>query len=140
METVAVQLTGRGVGAIAVVLVAGRGVREFLRRCWGASGARGMAVGGIMHSVLLDLQRGVAIDDIVVCGWGRERYELQLHGGVAVVEMALECWRRRGRRLLLRRMLVAGGLFLGELAGRLFACSRRAQSMSAGAAGCFAIA
>ena len=69
MDIVVVQLTGRGVGAIAVVLVAGAGVREFLAP--DAGERAGAGDGGWGDCIVCCwIRRGVAIDDIVVAGGG----------------------------------------------------------------------
>ena len=51
------------------------------------------------------------MDDIVVVRVGEERFELQVHGGVAVVEGVLDvCW-RAGVRGLFRREMRRDGIF-----------------------------
>ncbi|MGN6366687.1 MAG: GTPase [Phycisphaerae bacterium] len=130
MGIVAVQLTGRGVGAIAVVLVAGAGAREFLRPLLGSERARGLAVGEMAHSTLRRGDGGEVIDDIGVARVGEERFELHLHGGVAVVEAALGGLAELGARIVEAADAVGLGIFGEGIAGEVVEALPRARGMT----------
>ena len=131
MEIVAVQLTGKGVGAIAVVLVAGAGVREFLAPMGASERARRLEVGKMAHTAFVDPVSRVAVDDIVVVRVGEERFELQVHGGVAVVEGVLDVLAGGGARIVSAGDAEGRDLLGKRIEGEILQMLSSAQSMSA---------
>ncbi len=131
MDIVAVQLTGRGVGAFGVVLVAGKGVREFLLPMMRGERFRGMGVGEMGHVMFVEPGGEGVIDDIVVARVGEERYELQLHGGAAVMEAALEALAGAGARIVSSADAVGVGVFGAGVEGEVLQVMALAQSMGA---------
>src|SRR5271156_4974062 len=91
MKTIAVQLTGKGVGAIAVVLVAGDGARAVLGKIVAAEKAGNLQSGKFVRASLQHPTTRVPLDDAVIVCTATNQYELHLHGGIAVVDAVLEC-------------------------------------------------
>ena len=115
MNTVVVQLTSRGVGAIAVVMVAGPEAARVVAGFSRSRRAGTMRPGDILHTNLVDPASGneppVVLDDaLVVCTQG-DRYELHLHGGTAVVESVLAALQAAGVAIISAEEAGARGLF-----------------------------
>ena len=130
MEILAVQLTGRGVGAIGVVLVAGAGCGNFFCRCCGAGGRGSWRWGGTAHTAFVRPQSGVVVDDVVVARVGEERFEIHLHGGVAVVAAALEALAAGGAEIVSVDEARGRGVFGGGIAGEILQALALAKSMT----------
>src|SRR5947209_3608667 len=111
MDTVAVQLTGRGVGAIGVVLVAGSGAAALLAGMAMSERARRLAAGQMAHTALLHPQTKIVLDDAVLVRVAEERFEVHLHGGIAVIDAVLGALTAGGARVLSAEEARRMGLF-----------------------------
>ncbi len=93
MNTVVVQLTSRGVGGIAVLMVAGLEAQCVVAKFCAARRAGAMGVGHVVHTELIDpaTKSGppIVLDDALVVRTSEDCYELHLHGGLAVVDGVL---------------------------------------------------
>ncbi len=90
MKTIAVQLTGPGMGAIAVVAVAGDAAQSIVQRVAGPKKISEMQTGKSFRAMLLDPRTQTALDDSIIVCIAPHHYELHIHGGVAVVNALLE--------------------------------------------------
>lgn len=91
VRDIATVLTPPGPAAIAVVRIAGRGVRSFLRQHF----SRPTAPARCVHGELTD-GTSVLDDPIVIAAGGGGSAEIHLHGGPWVVASTLELLRRCG--------------------------------------------
>jgi tRNA modification GTPase len=85
--TAAVLLTPAGVGAIAVVRVAGAGAREVVARLAASARVGGLSVGQMARTDLV--HKGDVLDDALAVCVGADALELHVHGGVAVTDAVL---------------------------------------------------
>jgi tRNA modification GTPase len=91
VPNIAAVLTPPGVGAIAVVRLAGPGVDPFLATCF----SRPAIAGRCVHGELRD-EANVIDDPVVVLASGSQSVDINLHGGAWVVQAALHLAQRHG--------------------------------------------
>jgi len=104
-ETIVVRLTGSGVGAIAVILVAGERALQVVEKVTRRGEAlRGSVVAGLRsrkspigHTRIVNAA-GEIVDDAVVVRVGDEQVELHVHGGTAVVAAVIRAVEEAGAR------------------------------------------
>jgi len=84
-------LTPQGVGAIAVLRIAGPAVPDFLSRCF----SRPAIADRCVHGELRDDEK-VIDDPVVVLASGKQSADINLHGGAWVVQAALNLAMRHG--------------------------------------------
>jgi len=84
----AILLTTRAPGAIGVILLTGNGSQQIVTALAGGSIAQCLPVGRYARATLVDAQ-GQPFDDALVVHTDADRWELHVHGGVAVVDAAL---------------------------------------------------
>ena len=86
-RTIVCQLTPRGRGAIATIVVEGPQAAAVLARCFrphGTGSVKDFAVGRIRVGYWQSIENGSA-EELVVCRTQAERYEVHCHGGQAAV-------------------------------------------------------
>jgi tRNA modification GTPase len=103
------RLTAEAPGAIGVVLVCGEGVEEVLRKVVPGVRVEKVAVGSLVKTTLVAAD-GAVMDEGLAVHVGEGRWELHVHGGMAVVEGVMRALEAAGARV------VAGGEE-GELLG-----------------------
>ncbi|HVT81269.1 MAG TPA: GTPase, partial [Phycisphaerae bacterium] len=117
--THALQLTSPGTAAIAVILVAGDAAASVLERVTGRGGISMLPRGKATRVRITDpaAPAGAPLDDALLIATGAERFELHLHGGVAVVRAVLEALSRAGAEVTTaeRAPQLLGGLFESEV-------------------------
>jgi tRNA modification GTPase len=114
---IALQLTARAPGAIAVILLAAPsgadalvgippdppdalvGIPRLLQRIARSPRAVTLPVGGLTKTALRSPE-GTVLDDALVVRTAEDRWELHLHGGTAVVDGVLAALRQAGVRIL----------------------------------------
>ena len=120
MNTLAVQLTGPGVGAIAAILVSGDRAGDILRQLAPAPRIAAMQSGDALHCALCHPVTAEKIDDAMIVRTGNVSWELHIHGGVAVVAAVLDALKSAGAPIVTvedaRRLGVFGAGIEGEIA------------------------
>src|SRR4051812_33687635 len=110
--TVAVQLTAKGVGAIGVILITGRNAHSIIQKICRSPRAAALLPGQSIRSTLLapaaaapetarpPSEVSQTFDDALVVRVSEEAYELHVHGGMAVMTVALEALRHAGAEVV----------------------------------------
>ena len=131
MDTVAVQMTGRGVGAIAVVLVAGRGAEAIVAGMSRSQRARNLAIGETAHTVLHHPESRQQLDDVVVVRLSEDEFEIHLHGGIAVVSAVLNALEAAGATVLTPEESLQRGVLGEGICAEVLVALAGAHTMSA---------
>ena len=93
-KTVVIQLTGSGVGAIAVLLLAGTRALEIAEKVTSGKTAA-LHIGKTIHTSIVNAA-GEVLDDAMAVQAGNERIELHTHGGTAVVAAVIHAIEQAG--------------------------------------------
>jgi tRNA modification GTPase len=126
--TAAVLLTPAGVGAIAVVRVAGPGAREVVARLATSGRVAGLLPG---QTARTDLgHKGDLLDDALAVCVGADAVELHVHGGVAVTDAVLRALAELGAARLDLEEARAGGIFGRGVAADVMLALPRAVTLS----------
>jgi tRNA modification GTPase len=109
LQAYAIQLTPRGTGAIAVILLAGRDIPTVLGRVT----AKSLPPPGVAARMELHApgQPAEVLDDALLVHTGPNRCELHLHGGAGVTAAALDALAQAGAATLPLEEAAARGLF-----------------------------
>ena len=117
------QMTARGRGAIAVIMVAGDGACAALEQIAPDASVRTLAVGRTKRA---NVRAGTATDDALIVRMEHGKYELHVHGGPAVVAGVLESLQATGAKVI-QPMEAATASWLGNvLEGEIVACADQA--------------
>jgi tRNA modification GTPase len=90
------QLTGRGMGAIAVIALTGPDARAVLLQLLPATTLDHATLGHSARALLHDPKTHTPIDDALLLRTAEHTYELHLHGGIAVVDSVLHALTQAG--------------------------------------------
>ncbi len=131
IQVYAVELTPRGSGAIAAILVAGAGASGILKRMTRSEKVEGLALGQTSRVTLYGGTGGEVIDDALLVRVGTERYELHVHGGRAGVAAVLRELGAGGAEVAPVERAAALGLFGEVLDGEVQIALARAITPTA---------
>lgn len=130
-ETVAVQLTGPGIGAIGVVLVAGPRSGEVLQKIGSSARVAEMPMDACLLVKLGSAETGDVIDEALVVRTAGQRFELHGHGGMAVMEGILQALRAAGARVMGLEAAAELGILDEGMEGELTVALARAKTQTA---------
>jgi tRNA modification GTPase len=129
MTTTAVFLTARGMGAIGVIQVAGAEAAIVVSRL--ALSKRLPAIGQAVHCDLVHPKSLEKADDGLIVRTGPQSFELQVHGGIAVMESVVEALKAAGAELVGTEEACTRGIFGRGIAGEVAVALTLAKTMTA---------
>jgi len=128
---VAVQLTAPGVGAIGVILLAGPAAATPLQHIANSPRVSALQPGQFARTALTAPGTAQVIDDALIVCLAADRYELHVHGGVAVMAAVLDALRLAGATIISLDAARARGLFGHGIHGELALALPSATTMTA---------